>query len=279
MIIQIIQWLYRSSGLHRKHLYPQSPLPAPLKHCFYFCFQLSVHVDLGAQMLVLSLKISNTNTLKWWNNSTGILEYPELSPSSPRLAVCPPHLCINTLSIWWQAGITYTRVSIPSLVISQKPTWQSYFIRSIDTTRIPGQQCREEKAVNRMLLSNNFPQGILGTQCKTHTSKWSYPTSRELGSLYINPPTVIVEGWRRRGRGSQLLSCVSVHAWGDWLVLVWGTSRALSGMGGPTVCSVLLCSCNTNYNPDTSWLSQSQHFGINFCIIFHNGITTHLVLS
>lgn len=155
----------------------------------------------------------------------------------------------------------------------------SYFIRSIDTTRIPGQQRREEKAVNRMLLSNNFPQGILGTQCKTHTSKWSYPTSRELGSLYINPPHNHCWGLEKEGEGSQLLSCVGVHAWGDWLVLVWGTSRALSGMGGPRVCSVLLCSCNTNYNPDTSWLSQSQHFGINFCIIFHNGITTHLVLS
>lgn len=38
VIIQIIQWLYRSSGLHRKHLYPQSPLPAPLKHCFLCLF-------------------------------------------------------------------------------------------------------------------------------------------------------------------------------------------------------------------------------------------------
>lgn len=51
-------------------------------------------------------------------------------------------------------------------------------------------------------------------------------------------------------------------------------------MGVPKVCAVLLCSCDTNYNPETSRLPQSPYTsGINFCIIFHNGITTHLVLS
>lgn len=42
----------------------------------------------------------------------------------------------------------------------------------------------------------------------------------------------------------------------------------------------VLCSCNTNYNPDISRLPQTLYtLGINFCIIFHNGTTTHLVLS
>lgn len=127
---------------------------------------------------------------------------------------------------------------------------------------------------------SDLPEGTLGTPCNAQTSELSCPRSRELGFLCISSPQSLFEGWRRRGQARWFLSCMAVHAWGGWLALVWGVSRALSGMGVPKMCAVLLCSCDTNYNPETSRLPQSPYtLRINFCIIFHNGISTHLVLS